>query len=284
MKKILTIGNGFVSKHLNYPSMWSRLEFDENQISNILDQYKPDVLINCIGKTGRPNIDWCEDHKEETVLANTAIPILLASVCARKGIHLIQIGSGCIFFGPSPRVERGGYMQEVIFDHGWDEEDFANPQSFYSKTKYACDLAIGNMSHVSLLRIRMPISTRNDQRNLINKLKSYSRVIDIPNSVTFMSDLSLFVDHVIKNNITGIYHVTNPSPLTAAQVMMEYKKYYPEHTFEVITGEQLDKITLAKRSNCILNTDKLAKTGFNMTSTKNALAACMKEYVKNIED
>ena len=278
MKNVLTIGNGFVSRHLKYASMWSRLENNENQISDLLDKYKPDVLINCIGKTGRPNIDWCEDHKEETVLANTAIPILLAGVCAKKGIHLIQIGSGCVFFGDSPSAEGPTY-----YDEGWKETDFANPQSFYSKTKYACDLAIGDMSHVSVLRIRMPISTQNDQRNLINKLKSYSKVIDIPNSVTFMSDLSLFVEHVIKNNITGIYHVTNPTPLTAAQVMIEYKKYYPEHMFEVITGEQLDKITLAKRSNCILNTDKLSKIGFSMTPTKDALEACMKEYVKHID-
>ena len=282
MKNILTIGNGFVSKHLPYASMWSRLENDENQISDLLDKFKPDVLINCVGKTGRPNIDWCEDHKEETVLASTAIPILLAGVCAKKGIHLIQIGSGCIFFGDSPRTERGEFSQEVVYDHGWKEDDFANPQSFYSKTKYACDLAIGDMSHVSVLRIRMPISTQNDQRNLINKLRAYTKIIAIPNSVTFMSDLERFVKYVIDNNITGVYHVTNPIPLTAVEVMMEYKKYYPGHEFEVIDSEELDKITLAKRSNCILNTDKLKAIGFNMTPTQKALEACMVEYVKHI--
>ena len=32
-----------------------------------LDRDRPAVVINCAGKTGRPNIDWCEDHKLETL-------------------------------------------------------------------------------------------------------------------------------------------------------------------------------------------------------------------------
>jgi len=280
--KVITIGAGFVSEHLNYTVVPERLEFDMQRIDRLLDNHRPDVVVNCVGKTGRPNIDWCEHNKEETALANTVLPIMLADACYRKSIHLIQIGSGCIFFGPSDRVECSGYKQEVVYDHGWKETDFANPQSFYSKTKYACDLAIGDMKHVTLLRIRMPISTKNNQRNLINKLRSYSHVIDIPNSVTFMDDFAKVVDKVARNNITGTYHVTNPGYLSAAQIMTEYQKYVPDHKFEVITEEELKNYTLAKRSNCILDTEKLGSVGISMRPAKEALVQCMKEYVKNI--
>lgn len=279
--KIFTIGKGFVSEHLNYPSIPSRLEYNEKQIDSVLDEYKPDVLINCIGKTGRPNIDWCESNKVETSMANTALPILLANACEKKSIHLIQIGSGCIFFGESPNAVYNDSPNTLCYDLGWKETNFANPQSYYTKAKYACDLVLGTMKNVSLLRIRMPISTKNHPRNLINKLRSYNQIIDIQNSVTFMDDLVECISKFATKNITGTYHVTNPGSLSAAQIITEYKRYFPKHMFEIITGDQLDKLTLAKRSNCILNTDKLSSAGISMKSADQALVDCMKEYVKN---
>ncbi len=274
--KICSIGNGFIASHLKYESINSRLELDSKQIGSLLDTHKPDVLVNCVGKTGRPNIDWCESHKEETAAINTALPILLAEECAKRSIHLIHIGSGCIFFGDSPN------KKWFDIDPGWKETDFANPKSFYSKTKYACDLVLGNMDNVTTLRIRMPISSKNDQRNLLNKLKGYSQIIDIPNSMTFVNDLVRCIDWAAKEHHTGIFHVTNPEPLNAVQIMREYQKYVPTHSFSTISEEELDKLTLAKRSNCILDSSKLSEKGFEMSASKEALANCMKEYIKNI--
>lgn len=265
---VFSLGKGFVSSHLPYPTITDRVKLDESQIDTILDSYKPDVLINCIGKTGRPNIDWCESHKGETVAANTALPIMLAHACEKKSIRFIQIGSGCIYFG----YKNGG----------WTEDDFANPLSFYSKTKYAADLAIGDMPNVTVLRIRMPISNQNTQRNFITKIRNYSHIINIPNSVTFMEDFVPCVQKVVDDSLTGIYHVVNPGPLTAVDVMEEYRKYFPDHIYEIITEDELNNITKAVRSNCILNTDKMEAAGLGMRPAKEALVYCMKEYVTNI--
>jgi len=281
--KICTIGPGFVSDHLPYEKITDRFDTSSKIIDTWLDIHKPDVLVNCIGKTGRPNIDWCEANKEVTAVTNAALPMLLAEACAKKSIHLVQIGSGCIYFGQSPNTVyflKG--TTEPATDLGWREDDFANPKSFYSKSKYACDLMLGGMSNVTVLRIRMPISTKNNPRNLINKLRGYKQIIDIPNSMTFMDDLTRCVDWAIKGTHTGIFHVTNPEPITAAQVMTEYQKYDPSHSFEIISEAQLDGLTLAKRSNCIINSDKLKKAGFTMSPSKKALEICMAEYAKNI--
>jgi dTDP-4-dehydrorhamnose reductase len=275
--KIMSIGAGFVSEHLPYETI-SRRILSVEDVDHILVEHKPDVLVNCIGKTGRPNVDWCESHKEETAFANIAVPIMLAKGCQDRGVHLIQIGSGCIYFGPSPYKGETSWAK----DPGWREEDFAKPLSFYSKTKFACDLALGSMDNVATLRIRMPISSQNTQRNFINKIRGYKQIIDIPNSVTFMDDLVRCVDWAARNKITGIYHVTNPEPITAAQVMREYQKYVPEHQFEIISEAELDSLTVAKRSNCIINSDKLKRAGFVMTPSEIALKRCMAEYAKNL--
>jgi 3,5-epimerase/4-reductase len=286
--KVMTIGAGFVSEHLPYQTLDTRIDFSSKAIDNMLEVNKPDVLINCIGKTGRPNVDWVEVNREISASTNTALPILLAEACAKKSIHLIQLGSGCIFFGKSPHeeiydIDEGNVSLGVIInDTGWREDDFANPVSFYSRTKYACDLILDHLSNVTTLRIRMPISTRNHHRNLINKLRGYKQVIDIPNSMTFMGDLTRCVDWIIKGSHMGTFHVTNPEPLSPADFMREYQKYVPSHSFEIINEKQLDKIMLAKRSNCIINSDKLKNAGFTMTPSREALTDYMAQYVKNI--
>ena len=298
MKKIITLGGGFIADHLPYEKITSRIEYSAQCIRSLLDVHKPDVIVNCIGKTGRPNVDWCEAHQAETSMANVVIPILLADVCQKSGIHLIQIGSGCIYFGESPNfhyLQGNGkpmpnpelssftmYLPTIKVDEGWSETDVANPKSFYSKSKYACDLSIGQMDHVATLRIRMPVSEQNQPRNLINKLKGYTQIINIPNSMTFMTDFVRCVEWVIDNGHTGIWHVANPGTLTAVQIMQEYQKYVPHHTFDTLyTEDQLDALTVAKRSNCILNTDKLTNAGFEMAPADLALQQCMKNYFRN---
>ena len=39
----------------------SRLENVE-QVAAEIDAFKPTHVLNCAGLTGRPNVDWCEDH------------------------------------------------------------------------------------------------------------------------------------------------------------------------------------------------------------------------------
>src|SRR5271166_6349299 len=278
--KVLTLGSGFVADHLPYDKIHERVALDWRHIGFLLNTYQPDVLVNCIGKTGRPNVDWCENNREETSAANTALPIMLADACAKRKIRLIQLGSGCIYFGPSPHLSYVGHGTNP--DPGWSEDDFANPKSYYSKSKYACDLVLGQMDHVTTLRLRMPVSEKDNPRNLINKLRGYNQVINIHNSMTFMTDLVRCIEWAVQGDVSGIFHVTNPQPLTAARIMKEYQKYVPEHQFELITENQLDQMTVAKRSNCILSTEKLHRAGFDLTDSEEALEICMANYVKNM--
>jgi dTDP-4-dehydrorhamnose reductase len=294
--KILTLGDGFIANHLPYEQIRDedghpfRLTPNEEDVDYCLSKDKPDVIINCLGRTGRPNVDWCESHRAETYLANVTLPLMIAEWCEAHDVHMIQIGSGCIYFGPSPNMGYGMYCGPdpkykgyTSTDHGWLETDFANPQSYYSKTKYACDLALGEMPNVTTLRIRMPLSEKDTPRNLINKLRGYKEVIDIPNSVTFMSDLIRCVDWAAHSSLgAGIFHVVNPQPLTAARIMQEFQKHVPNHKFEIIGERRLQDLVVAKRSNCILSGEKLLKEGFRMTPTEDELKYCMSHYIKNM--
>jgi dTDP-4-dehydrorhamnose reductase len=304
--KVITVGNGYIAAHLPYEIAKWRVTTDEQNLELFFKKYKPDVIVNCTGFCGRPNVDQCEVQKSKTYMANVIVPAVLAQECEARGIRMVHIGSGCIYFGESPNVFKKHTPEKMklcpigvspdewikVYDYksdewtrtepGWKETDFANPKSYYSKTKYACDLMLGQMPNVTTLRIRMPISTQNNQRNFINKIRGYSQVIDIPNSVTFIDDLTRCIDWSITTNQSGIFHVTNPEPLSAADVMREYQKYDPSHAFSIIDETELDRITTAKRSNCIIDSTKLKNAGFTMTPSKEALERCMAEYAKTI--
>jgi 3,5-epimerase/4-reductase len=82
------------SQNADVHTTLARME-DMASISAALDEIKPDCVINCAGKTGRPNIDWCEDHRVETVESNVIGTLVVASECAKRGIHLTVLATGC---------------------------------------------------------------------------------------------------------------------------------------------------------------------------------------------
>lgn len=92
-----------------------------------LDKYKPTHVLNAAGSTGRPNVDWCEDHREDTIRNNVIGTINLADCCYEKGIHITVFATGCIY----------AYDEKhPIGGPGFKETDKANfDGSFYSETK-----------------------------------------------------------------------------------------------------------------------------------------------------
>lgn len=94
-----------------------------------LEKIKPTHVLNCAGCTGRPNVDWCEDNKEETIRSNVIGTLQLADACHLQGIHLTVFATGCIYqYDETHTMEKGG--------KGFLETDKANfDGSFYSETK-----------------------------------------------------------------------------------------------------------------------------------------------------
>jgi 3,5-epimerase/4-reductase len=104
----------------------SRTQNRESVLAEI-EKYKPTHVLNAAGVTGRPNVDWCEDNKQETIRANVLGTLTVADICAQKGIHHLLYATGCIFEYDDAHTIGGT---------GFTEEDSANFHgSFYSHTK-----------------------------------------------------------------------------------------------------------------------------------------------------
>ena len=235
-----------------------------------LETHNPDVVINAAGKTGRPNIDWCEENKEETIRANVTGPLIILDECRKKKIYWVQLSSGCIYEG-----DKGG--------EGFTEKDKPNfTGSFYSRSKAMIDQLLAEVPNVLILRLRMPFDGTDNPRSLISKLKNYSRILDVQNSITCLSDFMETAAKLIEAKETGIYNIVNPGTMSPYEIMLQYKEIV-DSSYECtrLTLEDLPDVVKAGRSNCVLSTDKIKNMGIQLPSVQEAINGSLKELAEN---
>lgn len=251
----------------------SRLNRQECDITSltatraVLDELKPDVVINCAGKTHSatiPNIDGCIESLEarnETALVNAVGAGNVARVCADFGAKLVHIGSGCIFNG---------------YDQIFDESSEPNPPSWYAISKVLGDqMVLGRYPDALILRIRMPISSVPHPRNLITKLAGARQVVDVKNTVTVVEDLLPFTERCLRMNVTRIVHAVHPHPITFRLLMRWYKEFVdPKWNGDFIPKEQYQ--TKDGRSNAVV-----VSTRFGLSDTDIAVRKALSQYGRN---
>lgn len=274
---ILIFGNGYIGNRCK--EAWGeqavvcdvRVHSKHDALDEIR-KYKPDAVLNAAGVKGRPNVDWCEDHQIETIEGNTLMPLLLAQAAQETGVYLLHMGSGCIFYGDS-----------VHEDKAWREDHFGNPEPVYSRSKWAADLVLSTLPNVGIARIRMPIDWKSAPGNLIDKLVTYKKIIDVENSVTIIDDMIEVFLQLIEKRAPGIFHVTNPGTMKHRDLIALYQELVdPNHTNEWITEEELVSSGLAKkgRSNNFLASTRLAQFGITMRPVNEALRDTMQKYAE----
>lgn len=270
--KYLIIGPGYLGqqfhKHFKGSIMSEVFVKNDEDVLGEIEKHGPDWVFNCAGVTGRPNIDWCEDHKQETFEGNVLLPLMIARACQKKNIKMLHLGSGCVYQGDNS----GG---------GWSEEDQPNfAGSFYSKTKALSEDMLKDYN-VLQLRLRMPIDNDiTSERNFIRKITKYDKVIDVKNSMTIVEDLLKVAEVLINRDKQGLYNTVNPVPMSHSEILDLYKEIVdPDFTYEIIPVEELHKTIKAERSNCVLNTDKLADE-IKLPTLKERIVEIFKSFTK----
>uniref|UniRef100_A0A7N0SVV8 UDP-glucose 4,6-dehydratase n=1 Tax=Kalanchoe fedtschenkoi TaxID=63787 RepID=A0A7N0SVV8_KALFE len=242
-----------------------RLE-DRASLVKDIQSVKPTHVFNAAGVTGRPNVDWCESHKTETIRTNVVGTLTLADVCREHGLLLINYATGCIFEYDAAHPESSGI--------GFKEEDVPNFHgSFYSKTKAMVEELLKEFENVCSLRVRMPISSDlSNPRNFITKISRYNKVVNIPNSMTVLDELVPISIEMAKRNLTGIWNFTNPGVVSHNEILEMYKKYInPDFTWANFTLEEQAKVIVAARSNNEMDASKLKKEFPELLPIKDSL-------------
>jgi len=270
--------NMCVEKGIEAVKAETRVENRET-LAKELDEVKPSHVLMAAGITGRPNIDWCEDHKPDTIRTNVIGTLNVADLCNERGIHVTVYATGCIFQYDEKHPLGSGI--------GFTEEDTPNfDGSFYSKTKGYMEPLLSCYPNCLILRVRMPVSDDLIHRNFVTKIAKYERIVNIPNSMTILHEMLPASLAMAQKGLVGVYNFTNPGVISHNEVMDLYIKYIdPTYTYKNFTIEEQNKILKAARSNNELDTTKLMKDmpeGVVINDIKTAYELCFQRMKVNL--
>jgi len=288
-KKIpLILGKGYIGS--NVSSFFDKTNLDHIIFNkSALDYTNPSVLepylkenkekisyiVNCFGYTGSPNVDGCEKNRKDCWSWNVLYPLKVLEIANDLKIPVVHVGSGCVY---------------TNYDKNYTEEDepnfglYSDQSSFYSRCKHEFEI-LAQDACVYILRIRIPFCSEVLPKNYLVKLLKYDRLIDNLNSVTSVNDFCGFMfkfNVLIKELNGGIYNVVNPQPIKTEQTVELLRKYGLDNPkWEFIKDYQLD--TIAKRSNCVLSTERIDSFSLTLPDTLESLEKAIKLFAVNYE-
>eukprot|EP00249_Psilotum_nudum_P019667 c27365_g1_i3 orf=150-2180(+) len=244
---------------------YGRLE-NRSSLEADIASVKPTHVFNAAGVTGRPNVDWCEREKTQTIRSNVTGTLTLADVCWQHSLLLLNFATGCIFeYDEAHPLGSGiGFLEE-------DKPNFTG--SFYSKTKAMVEELLNEYDNVCTLRVRMPISSDlTNPRNFITKITRYQKVVNMPNSMTVLDEMLPLTIDMAKRNCRGVYNFTNPGVVCHNEILEMYRDYIdPDFKWINFSLEEQAKVIVAPRSNNELDASKLKELFPQLRSIKDSL-------------
>jgi HAD superfamily hydrolase (TIGR01509 family) len=184
----------------NVVNLPNYLKFNINEIDQIIENHKPDIIINCIVNR---NVDDCETKWDSIRSTNIDLTNKLASY----QIKVIHISSDYVFDGSNPP---------------YTPLSMPNPLQNYGISKYISELRILNKSNEHLI-IRVPVLFTDKYQHLNENAVTIlgKNIMDLTLN-TFNEDavcirrpvyipiLCEFIHNCIISNYSGVYHFYNP--------------------------------------------------------------------------
>ncbi len=239
---------------------------------------KPEFVINAAGYTGKPNVDACELHKHECLFGNAVLPGIVAEACAEAGVPWGHVSSGCIYTGSRP--DGKGFTET-------DAPNFTfrtNNCSFYSGCKALGEDVLAGKPSVYVWRLRIPFDNIDNPRNYLTKLLRYPRLLEATNSISQLEEFCAATFACWEKRVPfGTYNVTNPGHVTTREVVELIRESgVSNKAFDFFKdeGEFMHLAAKTPRSNCTMDSSKLASVGITMTEVREALRRDLRNWRK----
>jgi dTDP-4-dehydrorhamnose reductase len=237
---------------------------------------KPAFLINAAGYTGKPNVDACELHKHECLFGNAVLPGIVADACADAGVPWGHVSSGCIYTGA--HADGSGFTETDTPNFSFRTDNC----SFYSGTKALGEEVLAGKPDVYIWRLRIPFNEVDNPRNYLTKLLRYTHLLEATNSISQLEEFVAATFACWEKRIPfGIYNVTNPGQVTTREVVDLIKRTGVSTKDFVFFKNEADFMARAAktpRSNCVMDSTKLAKAGIVMTEVHEAVARDLRNW------
>ncbi len=229
----------------NFPEEQSKNLFyienvnQELLLNKLVDNYMPDVLINCIGLV-KQILDV--NDPINTIQINSLLPHRLYQICNQRDIRLIHISTDCVFSGT-----KGDYK----------EIDVPDALDLYGRSKM-----LGEQNNHNSLTIRTSIighELSNSHSLLEWFLNQKNEVYGYKNAIFSgfpTIEISKIIEKIIipNKNLSGIYHISS-QPISKYKLLKLIAEIY-EKKIKIIPDTSVN-------INRSLNSDKFStETGF----------------------
>lgn len=249
------------------------------QIYTIMSEVWPSMVINCMGYTGMPNIEACEDQKEECLFVNVNLAEVVADACKKFDIPLGFVSSGCIF---KDRGDGIPFTETSLPNFTF----LIGKSSWYSGTKAMGESIVAkSWKKTWIWRMRMPFNHLDQPKNIITKYLKYPRIWNQPNSYTNLDEFVKVASSFLPNKIPyGVYNMTNPGGIDPLQILdIARREGFESHVEELISdSSKFDSISSIPRSDCILDTAKCAKHALHMMDAASSFRKCFQNWNRDI--
>ena len=172
---------------------------DPDSVERALAAYQPWALINA---SGYVRVDDAEQDAERCFRENSYGPEVLATACARHGIHLTTFSSDLVFDGRA--------------DNAYVETDDVSPINVYGRSKADGEQAVlGRMSNALVIRTSSFFGPW-DQYNFVHHAlgaldagRSFAAPGDLIITPTYVPDLVDTCLNLVVDGECGVWHLTN---------------------------------------------------------------------------
>jgi 3,5-epimerase/4-reductase len=224
-------------------------------VAEEITKISPSHVVSMLGRTHGPgcgNIEYLEggsDKLQENVKDNLYAPWSLANLCEKFDLHFTYLGTGCLFeYNPEHSRDGEGYTES-------DTPTFIGNK--YSVVKGFTDQNMNFFKNTLNARIRLPINDEDSPRNLLRKLIGFNKVLDIPNSITYLPNcLPILADLALKKE-TGALNLVNPGAIAFPKILNIYEEETGQRLNFEIESVPKDSPALKTRAHCTLDTSRL---------------------------
>ena len=237
----------------------------QEEVSDIFDQFKPDVVIHTAAMT---NVDTCETDRDGCDVLNVNSVAYLIEACEKHGTYLCHLSTDFIFDGA---------------DGPYTEEGIANPISYYGESKLKAEqLLFASKIRWSIARTVLvygivPDMSRSNIVLWVKKSledgKTIQVVTDQFRTPTLAEDLAMGCWLLAKDEVEGIFNISGSDFLTPYEMAVMTADYYG-----------LDKSLLQKADSSTFSqtAKRPAKTGFILDKAKKVLGYSPKTFQEGI--
>lgn len=185
---------------------------DKNKILKIIQEYKPNVIINCAAYN---NVELAQTDNSTAIMINKTAVQYLSEISNAHNIKLVHFGTDYVFDGKK--------------NDFYTEEDTTNPLNEYGKSKLCGESEVLKYKNNLVLRLSWVIG--NGKQNFLYKLSNWLQKtsklniscdeISIP---CFTFDIVKYTMLAINKNLNGLYNLTSSGKCSRFELAKEYIK------------------------------------------------------------